>query len=567
MTILEILVKLRDDIRVWCINNFKFIHSRIDNLENTSSNLEPSRALVSDSSGKITISDIYSDELSKLGGITINIQEELDKLNLKAGGYLGKNPVNEDTTTAWISLGTGHVYIDTNDTIVTRPSHNDTNSPYGIIESQVSNTFITQKWHTLNSTNRVYVRAGNSKGWYSSDWMELVTSKDLNTKQDTITGAASEITDSNLPSNKVIVSTSSGKVSASDVSVDNLNYLSGVTSDIQLQLNNKANQSTTYTKKQVDDLISTLNAEGTADAALVQNALNAHKEDTNNPHNTTLSQLGVTATATELNRLKGIASSVQTQLDSRMKKLSLTWTDVAEDTTDNWKNLGSGWVYVSTSDGVTLPQHNGTDETVGGVIINYVYNSLIKQEWHALTKKDRVYVRGGNSSGWYNEGVWNELAQANDKQDTIIGAASTVVSSNLSASKVLVSTNSGKIAAGPCTATEVSYLSGVTSKVQTQLDNKASKSHTHTEEDLSISGWTFEMPTQLSTVVNSAYLRTPWLHARQDISSLRNNTLIQHVWYGPCAVQVLVIEDYIAGTREYKIFNPSYATISTESMA
>lgn len=566
MTILELFVKLRDDLKEWCINNFKFIHSRIDNLENTSSNLEPSRVVVTDSSGKITISNISAEELSKLEDVTTNVQEELDRLSLKAGGYLGVNPVDEDTTTAWISLGTGHFYINNSDTIVTRPKHNDINSPYGIIESHVSNTLIIQKWHTLNSTNRVYVRSGNSSGWYTNEWIELVTSKDLNTKQNTITGAASEIADSNLSSNKILVSTTSGKVSASAVSASSLDYISGVTADIQVQLDNKANQSTTYTKKQVDDLISTLNAEGTADAALVQNSLNAHKEDASNPHKTTLSQLGVTATSTELNRLKGISSSVQTQLDSRMKKLSLTWSDVSEDTTTNWKNLGSGWVYVSTNEGVTLPQHNGTEETVGGVIINYVCNSLIKQEWHALSKKDRVYVRGGNSSGWYNDGVWNELAQASEKQDTITGAAATVVSSNLSASKVLVSTSSGKIAAGPCTTNELSCLSGVTGNVQTQLDNKAPKSHIHTGDDLAIQGWTFEMPTMLSTVIASTYLRIPWLHARQDISSSRNGTLIHHVWYGPCAVQVLVVDDYTTGKREYKVFNPSYATVETSTL-
>ena len=60
-------------------------------------------------------------------------------------------------------------------------------------------------------------------------------------------------------------------------------------------------------------------------------------------------------------------------------------------------------------------------------------------------------------------------------QSAITGAASTVTSSNLTASRVLVSNSSGKIAASSSiTTTELGYLDGVTSKIQTQLDSKAS---------------------------------------------------------------------------------------------
>ena len=59
------------------------------------------------------------------------------------------------------------------------------------------------------------------------------------------------------------------------------------------------------------------------------------------------------------------------------------------------------------------------------------------------------------------------------KQDTITGAATTVTTNNLTASRVLVSNSSGKIAASSSvTTTELGYLDGVTSSVQTQLNNK-----------------------------------------------------------------------------------------------
>lgn len=59
-------------------------------------------------------------------------------------------------------------------------------------------------------------------------------------------------------------------------------------------------------------------------------------------------------------------------------------------------------------------------------------------------------------------------------QASITGGASSVVTADLTASRALVSDGTGKIAASSSTtATEVSYLSGVTSAIQTQLNTKA----------------------------------------------------------------------------------------------
>jgi hypothetical protein len=58
-------------------------------------------------------------------------------------------------------------------------------------------------------------------------------------------------------------------------------------------------------------------------------------------------------------------------------------------------------------------------------------------------------------------------------QASITGGASSVVTANLTASRALVSDGSGKIAASATTTTtEVGYLAGVTSAIQTQLDSK-----------------------------------------------------------------------------------------------
>ena len=62
------------------------------------------------------------------------------------------------------------------------------------------------------------------------------------------------------------------------------------------------------------------------------------------------------------------------------------------------------------------------------------------------------------------------------KQDKITGGATSITSSNLTASRALVSDGSGKVAASSVTSTELGYLDGVTSNIQTQLNAKAAAS-------------------------------------------------------------------------------------------
>ena len=56
-------------------------------------------------------------------------------------------------------------------------------------------------------------------------------------------------------------------------------------------------------------------------------------------------------------------------------------------------------------------------------------------------------------------------------QAAMTGAISTVVTSDLTASKALVSDGNGKIAVSTVTSTELGYLSGVTGAIQTQFNN------------------------------------------------------------------------------------------------
>ena len=94
------------------------------------------------------------------------------------------------------------------------------------------------------------------------------------------------------------------------------------------------------------------------------------------------------------------------------------------------------------------------------------------------TNKDNIVMAESDidglqtSVGTLQASVNNVQTSLASKQDTVVGGASTITEDNLTASRALVSNSSGKVAVSNITSTELGYLDGVTSNVQTQLDKK-----------------------------------------------------------------------------------------------
>lgn len=66
----------------------------------------------------------------------------------------------------------------------------------------------------------------------------------------------------------------------------------------------------------------------------------------------------------------------------------------------------------------------------------------------------------------------SDFTNWNNKQNAITGAASTITTNNLTANRAVISDGAGKIAISSVTNTELGYVSGVTSAIQTQLNSK-----------------------------------------------------------------------------------------------
>lgn len=139
-------------------------------------------------------------------------------------------------------------------------------------------------------------------------------------------------------------------------------------------------------------------------------------------------------TSTEFDYLDGVSSNIQTQLNSKQP----TITGAA--TTIDGANLTANRALVSNSSGKVAVSSTITSTELG-------------------------YLNGVSS---------NIQTQLNAKQATITGAASTGVSSNLTANRAMITNSSGKMSISAVTSTELGYLDGVTSNIQNQLNNATS---------------------------------------------------------------------------------------------
>lgn len=185
----------------------------------------------------------------------------------------------------------------------------------------------------------------------------------IDSKQATITGAATTIDDANLTASRAVISNSSGKVAVSAVTDTELGYLDGVTSAIQTQIDSK--QATiTGAATTIDD------ADLTASRAVISNAsgkvavsgvttteldildgLTASTAELNIMDGVTATTAelnimdGVTATTAELNYVDGVTSAIQTQINSKIDGSALNASNLSSGTVPDARLSGANAVF------------------------------------------------------------------------------------------------------------------------------------------------------------------------------------------------------------------------------
>jgi hypothetical protein len=144
-------------------------------------------------------------------------------------------------------------------------------------------------------------------------------------------------------------------------------------------------------------------------------------------------------------------------------------------------------------------------------------------------------------------------------QASITGGASSVVTANLTASRALVSDGSGKIAASATTTTtEIGYLAGVTSAIQTQIDSKLSTATAAStyltisnaaSTYLALSGGTLTGPLSGTTGTFSGILTTPQVKAATSAGlSINANSGTQVADFGAGGSANITFFGGLAGT-------------------
>lgn len=146
----------------------------------------------------------------------------------------------------------------------------------------------------------------------------------------------------------------------------------------------------------------------------------------------------------------------------------------------------------------------------------------------------------------YLSGVTSAIqTQLNGKQATITGAASTIASSNLTASRALVSDSSGKVAVSSITSTKLGYLTDVTSNIQAQINGKVSSASP------ALTG-TPTAPTAASTVNNTQIATTAYVVAHRCTTAA--TTTSSASIYKPA----IVVENYNDGTNWYRVWSDGW---------
>lgn len=153
---------------------------------------------------------------------------------------------------------------------------------------------------------------------------------------------------------------------------------------------------------------------------------------------------------------------------------------------------------------------SGSGGSSGGSVDAYTKaetDALLEGKSDASHNHDSVYANAthNHDDRYYTESEVDTLLSK--KQATISGGASTIVSNNLTKNRALVSDGSGKVVVSAVTSTELGYLDGVTSAIQTQINAINSKFDYIEPSSSGVSLTSYNSSSKYYTCPNDGYVR------------------------------------------------------------
>ena len=397
----------------------------------TTGNLTASRAVVSDSSGKVAASAVTSTELGYVDGVTSAIQTQIDsKQATITGAATTIDDADLTASRAVVSDGSGKVAVS-----------------------------------AVTSTEIGYL-----------DGVSSAIQTQIDSKQATITGAATTIDDADLTASRAVVSDGSGKVAVSAVTSTEIGYLDGVSSAIQTQLNAKAPLAGATFTGQVnmsDDLVVTGNLTVNGDTTTV-NSENKVIQDRFIMLANAVSGAPSADVGIFFNR--GTSGNAALYYDESVKFFTLSET---RDPDSNVAISPTGAANLAVGQfTATSVKYNGADlntaitDNRSGAVSTVYKDNLTASRAVVSDGSGKIAISAVTSTELgYVDGVTSAIqTQIDSKQATITGAATTIDDADLTASRAVVSDGSGKVAVSAVTSTEIGYLDGVSSAIQTQIN-------------------------------------------------------------------------------------------------
>ena len=318
------------------------------------------------------------------------------------------------------------------------------------------------------------------------------------------------------------VDTATIQARVADVSDTEIGYLNGVTSAIQTQLDDKstASKTETFTNK-----------------TLTSPKIN---ED-----------VALTATATELNYVDGVTSAIQTQLNDKLALAGGTMTGAIAMGTSKITGLGSptadadaatkayvdaataglnvhASVQAATTANITLASDVENGDTLDGVTLATGNRVLVKnqttktengvyivkasgapdraEDYNAAGEVDAgdfLFVEAGTANGktgWIQTNTITTIGSDNIEFTQFSGAGTYSAGNGITLTGTTFSIDTAITQArvADVSDTEIGYLNGVTSSIQTQLDDKSTASKTETLTNKTITSPLLTTPILLS---------------------------------------------------------------------
>ena len=450
----------------------------------TTGNLSASRAIVSDGSGKVAISAVTATEIGHLDGVTSTIQTQINTTNTNVADNSSRIAATVTETTAVEARRVANIA--------------------GAVSTIITGNLTASRAIVSDGSGKVAISAITATEIGHLDGVSSAIQTQINSKQATITGAATTIDDTNLTASRAVVSDGSGKVAVSAVTSTEIGYLDGVSSAIQTQLNTKAPLAGATFTGQVnmsDDLVVTGNLTVNGDTTTV-NSENKIIQDRFIMLANAVSGAPSADVGIFFNR--GTSGNAALYYDESVKFFTISET---RDPDSNVAISPTGAANLAVGQfTATSVKYNGadlntaiTDNRSGAVSTVYKDNLTAsravvsdgsgKVAVSAVTSTEIGYLDGVSSAIQTQINATNTKLTDNSSRiaatvtettavearrvANIAGAVSTITTANLTGSRALASDGSGKLVVSAVTATELGHLDGVSSAIQTQIDSKA----------------------------------------------------------------------------------------------